>query len=97
MSENAEQSVAPDRETQARTGEAELRLALVCYGGVYLAVYMHGVTKELHKLVVAARRLEDVADVDANTAFPDGEPGSTPSASTSRSSASWRRTVADCR
>jgi len=25
----------------------ELRLALVCYGGVSLAVYMHGVTKEL--------------------------------------------------
>lgn len=25
--------------------QAELRLALVCYGGVSLAVYMHGVTK----------------------------------------------------
>jgi patatin-related protein len=29
----------------------ELRLALVCYGGSSLAVYMHGVTKELHRLV----------------------------------------------
>ena len=26
--------------------EKELRLALVCYGGVSLAVYMHGTTKE---------------------------------------------------
>jgi patatin-related protein len=29
----------------------ELRLAVVCYGGSSLAVYMHGVTKELHRLV----------------------------------------------
>jgi patatin-related protein len=33
----------------------QLRLALVCDGGVSLAVYMHGVTKELHKLVRASR------------------------------------------
>jgi patatin-related protein len=32
----------------------ELRLALVCYGGVSLAIYMHGVTRELHKLVRAS-------------------------------------------
>lgn len=30
--------------------EKELRLALVCYGGVSLAVYMHGVTKEIWRL-----------------------------------------------
>src|ERR1041384_1167781 len=35
----------------------ELRLAIVCYGGVSLAVYMHGVTKELHKLVLASEAL----------------------------------------
>lgn len=35
--------------------DVELRLALVCYGGVSLAVYMHGVTKEFHKLVRASR------------------------------------------
>jgi patatin-related protein len=29
----------------------ELRLALVCYGGSSLAIYMHGVTKEVHRLV----------------------------------------------
>ena len=33
----------------------ELRIALVCYGGVSLAVYMHGVTKELWKLARASR------------------------------------------
>jgi patatin-related protein len=34
--------------------EKELRLALICYGGVSLAVYMHGVTKELWKLLKAS-------------------------------------------
>ena len=36
----------------------ELRLALVCYGGSSLAVYMHGVTKELNRLVKASASLE---------------------------------------
>ena len=35
--------------------QKELRIALVCYGGVSLAVYMHGVTKELWKLASASR------------------------------------------
>ena len=39
--------------------EKELRLALVCYGGVSLAVYMHGVTKEVWRLACASR---DVCD-----------------------------------
>jgi len=34
--------------------QKELRIALVCYGGVSLAVYMHGVTKELWKLARAS-------------------------------------------
>ena len=36
--------------------EKELRLALVCYGGVSLAVYMHGTTKEVWKLARASMR-----------------------------------------
>ncbi len=36
----------------------EVRLGLVLYGGVSLAVYMHGVTKELFKLVRAARAFD---------------------------------------
>jgi patatin-related protein len=36
----------------------ELRLALVCYGGSSLAVYMHGVTKELHRIVKGSALLE---------------------------------------
>jgi hypothetical protein len=28
----------------------ELRIALVCYGGSPLAIYMHGTTKEVHRL-----------------------------------------------
>ena len=35
--------------------QKELRIALVCYGGVSLAVYMHGVTKELWHLARASR------------------------------------------
>ena len=35
--------------------QKELRLALVCYGGVSLAVYMHGVTKEVWHLARASR------------------------------------------
>lgn len=34
--------------------EKELRLALVCYGGVSLAVYMHGITKEVWRLARAS-------------------------------------------
>ena len=35
--------------------EKELRIALVCYGGISLAVYMHGVTKEVWRLARASR------------------------------------------
>ena len=39
--------------------EKELRLALVCYGGVSLAIYMHGVAKEIWKLARASRAFHD--------------------------------------
>jgi len=42
---------------QALAREKEMRLALVCYGGVSLAVYMHGITKELQKLARASKTL----------------------------------------
>ncbi|MFM2372551.1 MAG: hypothetical protein RIS85_2273, partial [Pseudomonadota bacterium] len=35
--------------------QKELRIALVCYGGISLAVYMHGVTKELWRATRASR------------------------------------------
>jgi patatin-related protein len=34
--------------------EKELRLALICYGGISLAVYMHGITKEIWHLARAS-------------------------------------------
>ncbi|MBB4858342.1 patatin-related protein [Novosphingobium chloroacetimidivorans] len=37
--------------------QKELRIGLVCYGGISLAVYMHGVTKELWKALQASRCL----------------------------------------
>ncbi|MDQ3889865.1 MAG: patatin-like protein [Actinomycetota bacterium] len=39
-------------------GSRELRLAVVLYGGVSLAIYMHGTTKELHRLVKASALAE---------------------------------------
>lgn len=52
--------------------ERELRLALVCYGGISLAVYMHGITKEIWHLARASR------------AFHDGTPSSGGSEATYR-------------
>jgi len=42
--------------------EKELRIALVCFGGISLAIYMHGITKEILKLVRASSALHAVAD-----------------------------------
>jgi len=43
--------------------QKELRLALVCYGGVSLAVYMHGITKEVWHLARASRAFHHPAAV----------------------------------
>ena len=42
--------------------EKELRIALVCFGGVSLAIYMHGIGKEILKLVRASGALHGIAD-----------------------------------
>ncbi|MGE4322050.1 MAG: patatin-like protein [Sphingobium sp.] len=47
--------------------EKELRLALVCYGGISLAVYMHGITKEIWRLARASRSFHDGAAEGAGT------------------------------
>lgn len=39
-------------------GVRELRLGVVLYGGVSLAIYMHGTTKEMHRLVKASALLD---------------------------------------
>ncbi len=39
--------------------QKELRIALVCYGGVSLAIYIHGVTREIFHLTRASRLLDD--------------------------------------
>ena len=46
--------------------EKELRLALICYGGVSLAVYMHGITLEIWKLARASRAFHDETQSDAD-------------------------------
>lgn len=45
--------------------EKELRIALVCFGGVSLAVYMHGITKEILKLARASSELHAVTSRSA--------------------------------
>lgn len=52
----------------------ELRFAVVIYGGASLAVYMHGVTKELLKLVRASKVLHEM-DLDpqaSDVGYADG-------------------------
>jgi len=48
-------TIGASRDTFLAMREKELRLALVCYGGISLAVYMHGITKEIWKLTRASR------------------------------------------
>ncbi|KQM95386.1 patatin [Sphingomonas sp. Leaf22] len=42
--------------------ERELRLALVCYGGISLAVYMHGLVKEIWHIARASRAVQEDGD-----------------------------------
>ena len=42
--------------------EKELRLALICYGGISLAVYMHGITKEVWRLAKASCAFHEGAE-----------------------------------
>ena len=53
---------APQTSAADALCERELRLALVCYGGVSLAVYMHGITREILKLVRASRAYHAIED-----------------------------------
>src|SRR5918996_2595202 len=55
-----QESVEPDPDEVGAT--RELRLAVVCYGGVSLAIYMHGQTKEINRLVGASRLLDENAN-----------------------------------
>ena len=47
--------------------EKELRLALVCYGGISLAIYMHGITKEIWRLARASRAFHDGLEPSATS------------------------------
>ncbi len=42
--------------------EKELRIALVCFGGVSLAIYMYGICREILKLVRASGTLHSIAN-----------------------------------
>src|SRR5688500_5971117 len=45
-------------------GVRELRAAIICYGGVLLAIYMYGNARELHHLALASSALECDAGED---------------------------------
>lgn len=47
--------------------EKELRLALVCFGGISLAVYIHGSTKEILKLTRASKAFHSDPDINADS------------------------------
>jgi len=52
--------------------EKELRFALICYGGISLAVYMHGITKEVWRLAAASRAYHDgAASTGAGAVYAD--------------------------
>jgi patatin-related protein len=46
----------------AKLREKELRIALVCFGGLSLAIYMHGITKEFLKLARASSALHAISN-----------------------------------
>lgn len=54
----------PSGPAAERAETRELRLAVVLYGGVSLAIYMHGTTKELHRLVKASALEDHGADAE---------------------------------
>jgi patatin-related protein len=51
----------PKRAITLTMREKELRFALICYGGISLAVYMHGITKEVWRLAAASRAFHEGA------------------------------------
>jgi patatin-related protein len=68
-----QQASAPPKTVRAPAGDVkELRLGLVCYGGVSLAIYMHGMTKEIHRAVRASVLEEHGLPSDAD-AHSEGE------------------------
>ena len=67
--------------------ERELRLATVCYGGVSLAIYMHGITKEFLKLARASKTYHGINDFAARAE------AAYPAAATSRADAVDTETV----
>ena len=68
--------------------EKELRLALVCFGGVSLAVYMHGICTEILKLVRASAALHGITDRAARAGASFAQSGVQP-ASASDTEASY--------
>ena len=53
--------------------EKELRLAIVLTGGVSLAVFMHGVSRELLKLIRASKAFHGIKDIDSRAAARYGD------------------------
>ena len=52
----------------------EVRFAVVMYGGISLAIYMHGITKEIHNLVIASERYEKARQDSPDSEAPLEDP-----------------------
>ena len=78
--------------------EKELRIALVCFGGVSLAVYMYGITKEILKLVRASKALHAIPDraVRAGAAYSDRNESAAPGFDTEQVYFELLREIGDC-
>jgi predicted acylesterase/phospholipase RssA len=58
LASEAAAAQAPPPLPQEHPAVRELRLGVVCYGGISLAIYMFGQTRELHHLALASSALE---------------------------------------
>ncbi len=87
----AKDEAGGDRETASAREERELRLALVCYGGVSLAVYMYGISREVVGLVRASQRLHRHRGADRRERTADAVPPETAPAAASQGEAQDER------
>src|SRR5690606_11794393 len=80
MQDTSEVSGGRTVQSGSRIREKELRIALVCFGGTSLAIYIHGISKEILKLVRASRTLHGIRDrtARASARFEDVVPPDDP-------------------
>ncbi|GIX16925.1 MAG: hypothetical protein KatS3mg119_1111 [Rhodothalassiaceae bacterium] len=69
---DSDEGASPGEDAPA-VPQRELRLAVVCYGGVSLAVYMYGISREILGLVRASERFHRALAQGRDPAAPEAE------------------------